>query len=152
MSVQDKSGKKPVLLLNGPNLNLLGVRNKQVYGAKTLPEITKELEGHASHLGLELSHAQYNGEGDLITAVQQARQSAKGLIINAGGYSHTSIALRDALECFEGPVIEVHLSNIAAREEYRRHSYVSEVAQGVIFGMGPLGYKLALHALADMLP
>lgn len=145
------SDMKSVLLLNGPNLNLLGTRKPEIYGKTTLSEIVADLEKQAKSKSLAFSHAQFNGEGELITAVQQARGQHQGMIINAGGYSHTSIALRDAVEIFDGPVIEVHLSNLARRESFRHHSYLSEVSSGVIFGMGPLGYRLALDALEQML-
>lgn len=142
---------KKILLVNGPNLNMLGVRNSSVYGTQTLDQIVTGLELEAQGMGLLISHFQHNCEGALITRVQTARGEFDGLIINAGGYSHTSIALRDALECFDGPVIEVHLSNIAAREEFRHHSYVSQVVKGVIFGLGPSGYRLALLGMKDLL-
>ena len=142
-------GKK-VLVVNGPNLNLLGIRKKEIYGGTTLPQIVADLELQALSLKLELSHVQLNGEGEIVTTIHNARDTVDGIIINAGGYSHTSIAIRDALECFPGPIIEVHLSNIAAREEFRRHSFVSEVARGVIFGLGPLGYRLALQGMSEI--
>lgn len=142
---------KKILLVNGPNLNMLGVRNSSIYGTQTLDQIVRELELEAQAMGFAISHFQHNCEGELITRVQTARGEFEGLIINAGGYSHTSIALRDALECFDGPIIEVHLSNIAAREAFRHHSYVSQVAKGVIFGLGPSGYRLALLGMKELL-
>ena len=151
MTAAKTQGRQPVLVLNGPNLNLLGVRKREIYGGTTLPEIIADLERLGAELGLEVKSRQHNGEGELITAVQEARETAKGILINAGGYSHTSIALRDALECFPGPIIEVHLSNIAARESFRRHTFVSEVATGCVFGLGPAGYRLGLRALAELI-
>lgn len=145
------TAEQRVLVLNGPNLNMLGVRNRDVYGSTTLPEIVKGLKTLGAELRLAVQHLQSNGEGELITAIQEARETAHAIIINAGAYSHTSIALRDALEMFPGPIVEVHLSNIAQREPFRHHSYISEVATGVIFGLGAQGYQLALRAVASLL-
>jgi len=150
MSSKTKKNNR-LVLLNGPNLNLLGERNREIYGAKTLPEIEKGLVARASKLGYELECFQTNSEGELIDRVQALRTEAAGMLINPGAFSHTSIALRDALECFSGPIIEVHLSNIHRREPFRHHSYVSHVATGVICGLGPQGYDMALDALVTML-
>ena len=149
--MEKKNQATPVLVLNGPNLNLLGVRKQEIYGSTTLPEIIADLERLGATLGLQVASEQHNGEGELITAIQQARTTMKGLLINAGGYSHTSVAIRDALECFPGPIIEVHLSNIARRESFRHQTYISQVATGVIFGLGPVGYRMGLRALAELL-
>ncbi len=152
MSSKKKTSKTSRLaLLNGPNLNLLGERNKEIYGAKTLPEIEKELVSRAEAQGFELECFQSNSEGELIDRIHALRTEAAGLLINPGAYSHTSIALRDALECFPGPIIEVHLSNIHKREPFRHHSYVSEVASGVICGLGPQGYEFGLSALIKLI-
>jgi 3-dehydroquinate dehydratase II len=145
------SNLKPVFILNGPNLNLLGTRNPEVYGDKTLAEIEAGLAKKAGQLGLSIDFRQSNQEGDLVTWCQEAGEAASGLIINAGGYTHTSVALRDALEPLIIPVYEVHLSNIYAREEFRRTSLLSEHAAGVIAGLGENGYHFALEGLAKKL-
>ena len=142
---------KPIYVLNGPNLNMLGLREPAVYGRDSLGEVEKRAQGRAKTLGLAIVFRQSNDEGELVTWIQEARDKAQGIILNAGAYSHTSIALLDALQAAELPVIEVHLSNIFRREAYRRHSYVSLAAKGVICGLGPKGYELALEAMADML-
>ncbi|GGF31657.1 3-dehydroquinate dehydratase [Aliidongia dinghuensis] len=140
-----------VLVLNGPNLNLLGVREPTIYGRETLADIEEACLERADTLELDLDFRQSNNEGQLIDWVQEARDSADGIIINAAGYSHTSVALMDALAASDLPVIEVHLSNIHRREEFRHHSYVSRVARGVIVGLGGHGYELALDAMARLL-
>ncbi len=139
-----------VYVLNGPNLNLLGRREPEVYGSGTLDEIEADCKKAAGPLGLKIDFRQSNREGELVDWIQQAGQSAKGIVINPGAYSHTSIALFDALVAVAIPAIEVHLSNIFARERFRRHSYVSPAAAGVICGLGPAGYLLALDALAKL--
>lgn len=138
-----------ILIVNGPNLNMLGQREPGIYGAQTLDEVNQSLNAQASNLGLELTFVQSNSEGELVTLIQQASDNYDGLIINPGAYSHTSIAIPDALRLFTGPIVEVHLSNIHARERFRHHSYVSAVATGVICGLGAQGYMLALHAIAQ---
>lgn len=140
-----------VLVLNGPNLNLLGTREPAIYGRMTLADIEAACRRRAAALDLTVEFHQSNHEGELVDQVQQARGANAALIINAGAYSHTSIALFDALAAFEMPVIEVHLSNIFRRESFRHHSYVSRVAQGVICGFGAVGYELALQAAAQLL-
>ena len=142
---------RTVHLLNGPNLNLLGTREPEIYGAGTLPEIEEGCIRLAESLGLALTCRQSNHEGVLIDWVQEARGIASALVINPGGLSHTSVALLDALNAFEGPVIEVHLSQIHRREAFRHHSYVSLRADGVIAGLGPEGYFAALRHLAGIL-
>lgn len=142
---------KPVYVLNGPNLNLLGVRQPEIYGRATLDDIEKMAKAKGEALGLAVEFRQSNHEGQLVDWVQEARTQASGLIVNAAGLSHTSIALLDALQASELPVIEVHLSNIFRREDYRTHSYVSIAAKGVICGLGAKGYELALEAMADLL-
>jgi 3-dehydroquinate dehydratase-2 len=139
-----------VFILNGPNLNLLGLREPDIYGSTTLAEIEEECRRAAANLGLEVDFRQSNTEGELVDWIQEAGGRARGIIINPGAYSHTSIALHDALLGASIPTIEVHLSNIFARERFRRHSYVSPVASGVICGLGPTGYVLALDALARL--
>ncbi|MEL7049386.1 MAG: type II 3-dehydroquinate dehydratase [Pseudomonadota bacterium] len=142
---------KPILVLNGPNLNLLGQREPEVYGSATLSDIEAVTLNAAKGRGLDVDFRQSNREGELVDWVQWGRNGASGLIVNAGAYSHTSIALLDALNAVEVPVIEVHLSNIFRREEFRTHSYVSLAAVGVICGLGVKGYELAVDALADQL-
>lgn len=140
-----------VLILNGPNLNLLGVREPQIYGTETLADIEEACLERAVRLGLSVDFRQSNSEGELIDWVQEARDTAQGIIINAGGYSHTSIALLDALTASDLPVVEVHLSNIHKRDAFRHHSYISLVAKGVIVGLGGFGYELALDAIARLI-
>jgi 3-dehydroquinate dehydratase-2 len=139
------------MVLNGPNLNLLGTREPAVYGTGTLDELETLCAETAEGLGVAIDFRQSNLEGELITWVQEARTNAAALIINPAGYSHTSIALMDAISALDIPVIEVHLSNIHKRESFRHHSYVSLAADGVICGLGFAGYRLALIALSDIL-
>lgn len=139
-----------IYILNGPNLNLLGVREPAVYGRDTLADIEARCAATAKRLGLEIAFRQSNIEGELVTWIQEARTAAVGLIINAGAYTHTSIAILDALQAAELPVIEVHLSNIFRRDEFRQHSFVSLAATGVICGLGAKGYDLALEAMAGI--
>jgi len=142
---------RPVIaVLNGPNLNLLGEREPSVYGSESLADIERRCVTRADALGLDVDFRQSNHEGELVTMVQELRHSA-GVVVNAGAYTHTSIALRDALALVEGPIIEVHLSNVHAREAFRHHSYISDIATGVIVGCGPLGYELAVSAVAAAL-
>jgi 3-dehydroquinate dehydratase-2 len=141
---------KRLMILNGPNLNLLGEREPHIYGTTTLAQIEESCVHHATGLSLELTFRQSNHEGELVDLIQSARQTADAIIINPAGYSFTSIAILDAIKAFDGPVIEVHISNIHARDEYHRHSKISSVATGVICGLGPYGYIAAMHALAQM--
>jgi 3-dehydroquinate dehydratase-2 len=141
---------KRVMILNGPNLNLLGVREPHIYGTTTLAQIREACEREAKKLSLTLSFHQSNQEGALVDLIQSARQDADAIIINPAAYSFTSIAMVDAIKAFEGPVVEVHISNIHARDEYHRHSKISHAATGVICGLGPHGYIAALRALAEM--
>ncbi|MFN3867811.1 MAG: type II 3-dehydroquinate dehydratase [Hyphomicrobiaceae bacterium] len=142
---------KPVFILNGPNLNLLGTREPEVYGYETLADVRRRAEAAAARVGLGIEFRQSNHEGQLIDWVHEAREHGAGLIVNAGGLTHTSIALLDALQAVSLPVIEVHLSNIFRREPFRHHSYVSLAAKGVICGLGGKGYELAVEAMADLL-
>ena len=142
---------KPVYILNGPNLNLLGTREPEIYGRDTLSDIEAKCADRAKAHGLGLDFRQTNGEGELVSWVQEARGNAAGLVVNPGAYTHTSIALRDALAAVDQPKIELHLSNIHAREEFRRNSYASGVVSGVIMGFGASGYLLALDALKSLL-
>jgi 3-dehydroquinate dehydratase-2 len=140
-----------VLLLSGPNLNLLGEREPAVYGTDTLDMHVARAEAAATRLGLQLEHVQSNHEGDLVEAVHAARDRADALVINAGALSHTSWSLHDAVAAFEGPVVELHLSNPAAREPFRHTSVLAPVASGIIAGFGGLGYELAVDAAAALL-
>lgn len=139
---------KEILVLHGPNLNLLGNREPQVYGSLTLEEINRRLMVEGERLGLRVRCFQSNSEGALIDHLQEAGNWAAGVIFNPGGYTHTSVALRDAITAIQLPVIEVHLSNIDAREEFRRHSMISGACWGKIAGLGWKSYWLALHAFA----
>jgi 3-dehydroquinate dehydratase II len=141
---------KPVFVLNGPNLNLLGSREPEIYGHDTLDDVRKKTEARAKAVGLVVDFRQSNHEGELIDWIQEARAKASGIILNAGAFSHTSVGILDALSAAELPVIEVHLSNIFRRESFRQHSYVSMAAKGVICGLGVHGYELAVEAMAKL--
>ena len=138
-----------ILVLNGPNLNRLGKREPEVYGSITLADIERQTKARAKELGLEIDFRQTNGEGEMVDWIQQADGLA-GIIVNAGGYTHTSVAILDALRGADLPIVEVHLSNIYQREAYRRSSFISEVADGVICGLGAQGYELAVEAMATL--
>ena len=137
-----------ILVLNGPNLNLLGQREPQIYGRATLADLEALVRERAARLGIEVELRQSNDEGQLVDWVQQARDSFDALVLNAGAYTHTSIALRDAITAAGVRTIEVHLSNVHAREEFRRHSMIAPVCAGIICGFGPLSYLLGLEAAA----
>ena len=140
-----------IYILNGPNLNLLGVRDPAIYGQDTLADIEERCLARAASLGLQIEFRQTNHEGQLVDWIQEARESAEGVILNAGALTHTSVAVFDALSAAGLPVIEVHLSNIFRRESFRHHSYVSLAANGVICGLGAQGYELALDAIAQLI-
>lgn len=140
-----------IWMLNGPNLNLLGTREPEIYGRATLAEIEAEARDRAIALGHRLEFRQSNHEGVLVDWIQEARGRADALVVNAGAYTHTSLAILDALRAFEGPVIELHLSDPAAREPFRHRSYVALAATGVIAGLGPAGYALAVEAAAALI-
>ena len=142
---------KTVYVLNGPNLNLLGTREPEIYGAETLADIEKKCADKGKSLGLSIVFRQTNIEGELVNWIHEARDKAKAIIINAGAYTHTSLALHDALKAVGLPAIEVHLSNVYKRESFRHHSYISPAAHGVIAGFGPASYELALEAVAQLL-
>ena len=140
-----------ILILNGPNLNLLGQRQPEIYGHETLADVESRCAALAAELGLVTQFRQSNHEGELIDWIQQARGTAAGIVINPAAYSHSSVAILDALNAYDGPVIEVHISNIHRREVFRHHSFVSTRADGVIAGCGTEGYLLALRRLASIL-
>jgi 3-dehydroquinate dehydratase-2 len=140
-----------VLVLNGPNLNLLGTREPEIYGSATLTDVEQLAADTAAGQGWTVECFQSNHEGELVDAIHRARASAAGIVINPGAYSHTSVAIRDALSGVMLPVVEVHISNIHKREEFRHHSYVSAVADAIIVGAGITGYRLALEYLAERL-
>jgi 3-dehydroquinate dehydratase II len=142
---------KSVLILNGPNLNLLGKRQPEIYGSATLADVEADCRKLAAELKLDVSFKQSNAEHQLIDWIQEAREKSAAIIINAGALTHTSIAVFDALNAFDGPVIEVHISNIHKREAFRHHSFISARADGVIVGCGVEGYLLALRRVATLL-
>ncbi len=142
---------KPVFVINGPNLNLLGLRQPEIYGAETLADVVAGLQVLAKELGFAVEAKQSNHEGEIVEMIHAARNDAAGIIINPGAYSHTSVAILDALNAYEGPVLEVHISNIHKREAFRHHSFVSARADGVIAGFGTMGYGLALRRMAAIL-
>jgi 3-dehydroquinate dehydratase-2 len=142
--------KKCIHIFNGPNLNLLGVREPDIYGTTTLAEIQSRCEARAREAGFSVSFFQSNHEGELVELIQAARGNARAIVINAAGYSFYSVAILDALKTFDGPIIEVHLSNIHQRDKFHRHSIMSTVATGVICGLGPQGYISAIDAVIAM--
>lgn len=150
MGLSSLANPPSILLLNGPNLNMLGTREPQIYGSETLADVETICRAEADRLGLALDFRQSNHEGELVTWIQQARGQQDAIILNAGAYTHTSVAIMDALSAVDLPVIEVHLSNIFRREPFRHHSYVSMVARGVICGLGSHGYILALQAVSRL--
>jgi 3-dehydroquinate dehydratase-2 len=135
-----------ILILNGPNLNMLGVREPGIYGAKTLADIEADLRAHVGDAA-ELEFRQSNHEGELVTWIQEAGLAGTGIALNAGAYTHTSVAIRDAISAAKAVVVELHLSNVHAREEFRHHSLLAPVCKGVIAGFGPMSYRLAVDAL-----
>ncbi len=141
---------KPIYVLNGPNLNLLGAREPEIYGRQTLEDVRRLCEARATALGRELVFRQSNHEGELIDWIQEAREKACAIVINPAGYGHTSVALLDALKAAEVPVVECHLSNPAAREDFRRQTYVSLAAAGLVSGFGAKSYELAVEAAAAL--
>jgi 3-dehydroquinate dehydratase II len=141
---------KPIYILNGPNLNLLGLRQPEIYGRETLDDVAGACAALAAELGLEVRFHQSNHEGQIIDWIHEARGQGAGIIINPGAFTHTSVAILDALNAFEGPVLEVHISNVHKRESFRHHSYVSLRAEGVIAGFGTEGYLLALRRMRSL--
>lgn len=142
---------KKILILNGPNLNLLHKRDRSIYGDSSLDKIFVDCEKLAKEIGVEVDFQQSNSEGELVDAIQNAIENCDGIIINAAAYTHTSVAIRDALEIFDKPKIELHISNIFKREEFRQHSYLSDVVDAVISGLGVGGYTIALLAINNMI-
>ncbi len=142
---------KKIIILNGPNLNLLGEREKNQYGSFTLKDIEKRCTEHAKKNKIELSLFQSNIEGELVEKVQESRLTQNGLIINAGGYTHTSVAIHDALKILKIPIIELHISNIYNREEFRHKSLISKIAKGIICGFGDEGYIMAINSMIKLL-
>jgi len=147
----DGSEMKPIYILNGPNLNLLGLREPNIYGQETITDLEARCAVKAKSLGQQIVFRQTNNEGELINWVHEAQNKACGIIINGAAYTHTSVALHDALKAVNVPTVEVHLSNVYAREPFRHHSYISPVAHGVICGFGGQSYELALDGLAQIL-
>lgn len=143
--------KKKILVLNGPNLNLLGTRQPEIYGKFTLDQIEKKLRALASELGVEVDFRQSNSEGDLVTWIQQAAEAFAAIVINPAAYTHTSLAMRDAISAVRVPTVEIHLSNIQKREQFRHHSFIAEVAVGQIAGFGVDSYLLGLRAAVSLL-
>ena len=141
---------KPIYVLSGPNLNLLGTREPEIYGRDTLEDVRRRCEARAASLGREIVFRQSNHEGELIDWIHEAREKACAIVINPAGYGHTSVAILDALKAAELPVVECHLSNPAAREDFRRHTYVSLAAAGVVSGFGVKSYELAVEAAAGL--
>ena len=148
---RERSALKTVFVLNGPNLNALGKREPGIYGGKTLADIADECRQAGSKLGLEIDFRQSNHEGDLVDWIHEAGEKAAGIVINAGAYTHTSVALRDAIKGVDALAIEVHISNVHAREEFRHHSYMAPVCVGVICGFGVASYELAFDAIVPLL-
>lgn len=142
---------KPIYVLNGPNLNMLGLREPSVYGAETLADIEAICQKAAAGLGLEVIFRQSNIEGELVSWIQEARNAASGIALNAGAYTHTSVALHDALRAAELPAVEVHLSNVYKREDFRHHSFIAPAVNGVICGFGSQSYVLAIAAIAHII-
>lgn len=140
-----------ILIINGPNLNLLHQRDSKIYGSESLEKISNDCQEVAKQIGVEINFVQSNHEGEIVDIIQNAVEKFSGIIINGAAYSHTSIAIRDALEIFKGPKIELHISNIYKREEFRHHSFLSEVVDGVILGLGSSGYSIALLAIKNMI-
>lgn len=141
---------KKILIINGPNLNMLGTRQPEIYGSQTLDDVKEMCEKEAASLSLSVDFRQSNEEGVIVTWIQEARKTHSAIIINAGAYTHTSVAIRDALLGFDHNIIEVHISNIFKREDFRHHSFISDVADGMICGLGTHGYVLAIRAINQL--
>ena len=140
-----------ILVINGPNLNLLGTREKEKYGNISLADIKKECEAHSKKIGLEVEFKQSNVEGEIVNFIQEARKNYGGIVINAGGYTHTSVAILDALLAVKKPTIELHITNIYKREDFRHKSLISKAADGIICGLGVEGYIMALNGIKNLI-
>ena len=140
-----------IIIINGPNLNLLGEREQSQYGKITFDDLKNVCLEHSKKIGIKLDFQQSNVEGEIVTKIQNARKEYDGIIINAAGYTHTSVSIRDALEIFKKPIIELHISNIYKREEFRQKSLISNIATGIICGLGSNGYILAINAMHELL-
>ncbi len=140
-----------IIIINGPNLNLLGEREQSQYGSISFDDLKKNCEEHSKKLGIKMVFFQSNIEGEIVTKIQESRKSFDGIIINAAGYTHTSVSIRDALSIFKKPIIELHISNIYKREEFRQKSLISDVTTGIICGLGSNGYILAINAMHELL-
>jgi len=149
--IKVKKQKSKILVIHGPNLNLLGKREPDLYGEKTLETVHEELEKDSRRLGIEVEMFQSNHEGAIIDRIQEAGEGCAGLIINPAAFSHTSIAIRDALLCLDVPIVEVHISNIYKREPFRHRSLISDITTATLSGFGTEGYRMALRAMADMI-
>jgi 3-dehydroquinate dehydratase-2 len=147
----ERTNTPKILVIHGPNLNMLGKREPEIYGSKTLDDITNEIELKGSEMGLQVENFQSNHEGAIVEKLQQAMEKYKGLIINPAAFTHTSVAIRDAVLLLDIPIVEVHLSNIYKREAFRHKSLLSDVVTGQIAGLGVIGYMLALEAISDMI-
>ena len=140
-----------IIIINGPNLNLLGEREQSQYGSITFDQLKKNCSEHSEKIGINTSFFQSNIEGEIVSKIQDSRKSHDGMIINAAGYTHTSVSIRDALDVFKKPIIELHISNIYKREEFRQKSLISEIVTGIICGLGSNGYILAINAMHELL-
>ena len=140
-----------IIIINGPNLNLLGEREQSQYGSTTFEELEEKCLKKSKEIGLEMNFTQSNLEGEIVNIIQEARKEYKGMIINAAGFTHTSVAIRDALSLFKKPIIELHISNIYKREEFRHKSLISNIVTGIICGLGSNGYILAINAMQELL-
>ncbi|GAB4098232.1 type II 3-dehydroquinate dehydratase [Sinomonas halotolerans] len=148
--MMEETPRGTILVLNGPNLNLLGTREPEKYGTATLADVERLCAEAAAQHGLEVRCVQSNHEGELLDAIHAARTTALGIVVNAGAYTHTSVAIRDAISAVQLPAVEVHITNVHAREEFRHHSYLSDVCHAVIAGAGTLGYRFGIDYLADL--
>ncbi len=142
---------KKILVINGPNLNLLGIREKEKYGQSSLEDIKKRCESHAKNIGLDIDFKQTNVEGEIVNFIQESREKYEGIIINAGGYTHTSVAILDALLAVKKPTIELHITNIYKREDFRHKSLISKASDGIICGLGTDGYVMALDGIKKII-
>ncbi len=143
--------EKKIIIINGPNLNLLGEREQSQYGSTTFDDLKKMCQNRSKEIGISLDFKQSNIEGEIVTEIQKSRDNYDGIIINAAGFTHTSVSIRDALMIFKKPIIELHISNIYKREEFRKKSLISDVVTGIICGLGPFGYILAINSMHQLI-